>query len=271
MLQDKPIVFFDIEATGVDPLTDRIVELAMVKINIDGTREIRTRRFNPTIPIPAEASAIHGIYDQDVVNELLFSQVAQNVDTYLEGCDLGGYNLINYDIPILIAEMKRANLDFKIENRRIIDSFRIFQRMVPRDLTEAYYHYTGKVLENAHSAEADILATVEVWEGQCLKYVGEGKPAYLPKGVKSFPTTLDEVHQFCCEKPEDYVDEKGRFRWVNKQVVVAFGKNRGTLLEKIAKEDPRFLQWIMRSDFEEEVKEIARKALMGEFPILVDA
>lgn len=264
---ERPLVFFDLETTGVHFQNDRIIEIGMVKIMPDGDRIVRTKRFNPGMHIPEESTAIHGICDEDVRDEPPFEALAENLVRWLDGCDLGGYNLIAFDIPMLQQAFKRAGVDFSMDNRRVIDSFVIYRRMCPRDLSEAVRFYCGREMENAHSAEADILATVDVFEGQLKKYLAPGAEMRLPKEVDSFPASIDEIHEFCGKKPNDWIDSTGKFRWSSGKPIVGFGANSGAALDAIARENPRFLQWLIRADFAEDAKTIARNALMGIFPV----
>lgn len=158
----KPIAFFDLETTGTSVTHDRIVEISIIKVHPEGNEEVFTTLLNPTIPIPKEPSEIHGIYDEDVVDAPTFKEVAQEVEQFLAGCDLGGYNHTQFDIPVLMEEFGRCGVDFKMENRRIIDAQKVFYLMEPRTLSAAYKFYCGKSLEDAHSAEADTRATYEV-------------------------------------------------------------------------------------------------------------
>ncbi len=265
LFQERPIVFFDLEATGVNILNDRIVEISVVKIFPDGRREVKTRRINPEMHIPEEASAVHGIYDRDVENEPTFRAISRNFFIYLEDCDLGGYNITKFDIPMLTREFSRAGLSFTTANRRIIDAYNIFCRMEPRNLSAAYKFFCGKEMKDAHSAEADTLATVEIFEGEIRRYSRMAKEDF-PQDVEKWPETLDEFHAFCNQRIIDSVDPEGRFKWKNGEVIVAFGKNAGTPLRRIALEHPDFLRWILRSDFSPEVREIASNALKGVFP-----
>ncbi len=250
----RPIVFFDLEATGVNPQRDRIVEISTVKIMPDGTDIRATRRLNPTIPIPPAASAIHGIYDADVAHEPTFADIAANLFKYLEDCDLGGYNITGYDIPMLTGEFKRAGIDFKMDGRRVVDAFTIFAKLYPRNLTAAYKFFCGKDLENAHGAEADTLATIEVFAGELAKHA-------------EIPRDMDELHKFCDNADPDAIDTNRRFKFVDGVATVNFGKYSGVALKKIAAEEPGFLRWIVRSDFPEDVKKIASDALAGKFPV----
>jgi DNA polymerase III subunit epsilon len=250
---ERPLVVFDLETTGVNFQSDKIVEISVIKVMPDGTQQIKTRRINPEMPIPAEASAIHGIYDKDVENEPTFKDISKNLYLYLEDCDLSGYNLIKFDVPMLVAEFKRVGLDFEVKSRRLIDAFVIFRKMFPRSLTGAYKFFCGKELEGAHGAEADTLATLEVLAAQLDKY-------------DELPKSMDELHDFCDETDPDAVDSTGKFKWVGENVVVNFGKNSGTALRTIAVNNPGFLRWMMRGDFAEDAKNIAQNAMSGIFP-----
>ncbi len=265
LIKERPLVFFDLEATGVNILNDRIVEISVVKIFPDGRREVKTRRINPEMHIPEEASAIHGIYDKDVANEPTFRAISKNFFIYLEDCDLGGYNITKFDIPMLTREFSRAGLTFTTANRRIIDAYNIFCRMEPRNLSAAYKFFCGKDMKDAHSAEADTLATVEIFEGEIKRYSQMVREDY-PEDIEKWPETLDEFHTFCNQRMIDSIDPDGRFKWKNGEAVVAFGKNAGTSLRRIAIDNPDFLRWILRSDFSVEVKNIASDALKGIFP-----
>ena len=261
----RPIIFFDLETTGTNIQTDRIVELTLVKIYPDGRREVKTRRLNPGMHIPQEATAVHHISDEDVKNEPTFRQISRNLYICFEGCDLGGYNIIKFDIPMLIREFSRAGLTFSLEGRRVVDAFNIFCKMEPRNLSAAYRFFCGKDMVDAHSAEADTLATVEIYEGQLKRYA-DWKPGDFPESVTHFPSTLDEMHEFCRMQPPDAVDANGRFRWRENEAIVAFGRYAGTPLRRIAEESPDFLRWLLKSDFPDDVKKIASDALVGIFP-----
>jgi DNA polymerase-3 subunit epsilon len=251
---ERPLIIFDLETTGTVIARDRIVEISVVKILPDGARSVKTRRLNPEMPIPAQATEIHGISDADVVNEPTFKSVSKNLLSLFEGCDLGGYNALKFDVPILINEFNRAGLEFSIEGRRIIDAYSIFCKLYPRTLSGAYKFFCGKDLEGAHGAEADTLATVEIFEAQLARH-------------PELPRSLDQLHQFSDNSNPDSVDSSGRFKWSGDEVIVCFGKNSGTTLKKLAVDDPGFLKWIIRVDFPEDVKDIARSALIGKFPV----
>lgn len=249
----RPLVFFDIESTGVNPLRDRIVELSVIKIFPDGKDARTTRRLNPTMPIPSGASQVHGIYDADVAHAPTFAQIAVNLNNYLADCDLGGYNVHGFDIPILIEEFKRAGIVFDMKGRRVVDAFAIFTKLYPRTLTAAYKFFCGKDLEGAHGAEADTLATIEVFAGQLAKHA-------------ELPTDLDALNEFCSNRDPDAIDSQRRFKFVDGVPTVNFGKHSGRPLRELAVEEPSFLRWILRGEFSDQVKKIASDALAGKFP-----
>ena len=249
----RPLAVFDIESTGVVPQRDRIVELAVIRIDPDGSIRKTVRRLNPQIPIPAGATAVHGISDADVADAPTFADIAEKLYAFLDGCDLGGYNITGFDIPLLEAEFRRAGMDFKVDGRKVIDAYNIFCKLYPRTLTAAYKLFCGKDLEGAHGAGADTAATWEVIEGQLEKHA-------------ELPDTVDELAAYCEQSDPDAYDRARRFRWCGDELVVNFGKHAGRTLRDLAQNDPGFLRWIMRSDFADDVKEVAGNALVGKFP-----
>lgn len=264
IIKDKPLVFFDLETTGTNMLTDRIVEISVVKLFPDGTREVKTRRINPEMHIPEEASAIHGIYDDDVRGAPTFRQIAQSLYIYLEDCDLGGYNVVKFDVPVLVKEFQRAGLEFDTKKRRIVDAYYLYCKMEPRTLKAAYKKFCGKSLDDAHSAEADTLASLEVFEAELEKY-SQWTSEEMPEDVE-FTPDLDVIHALCTPRIPDAVDPDGRFKWRGGEVVIGFGRNAGQSLKTVAVENPEFLRWILKADFSPEVKKIASDALKGFFP-----
>lgn len=250
---ERPLVVFDIESTGVVPARDRIVELATLKIMPDGSSTSSCRRLNPEMAIPPSATAVHGIADADVADEPTFAMIAEHLAAYLDGCDLGGYNIITFDIPMLQAEFQRAGVPFSIEDRHLIDGYTIFCRLYPRTLSAAYSFFCGREHEGAHGAAADTAATWEVLKGQLAKH-------------PELPRDVAELAAFSRNSDPDAIDSTRRFKFRDGEAVVNFGKNAGRPLRDIAENDPGFLRWIIRSDFPEEVKEIARNALAGTFP-----
>lgn len=231
----NPIVFLDLETTGVDPSKDRIVEISLVKVMPDGSREVKTRRLNPEMHIPEEASAIHHIYDEDVADCPPFRAVAKSLWTYIEGCDFGGYNSNKFDIPVLVEEFLRAGLDVDLRKSRFIDVQNIFHKMEQRTLVAAYKFYCDKDLTEAHSAEADTLATYEVLLAQLDRYPELQNDVAFLADYSSFNKNVDFAGRMV-------YDEKG-------VEVFNFGKYKGMSVSDVLKRDPGYYSWILNSDF----------------------
>ena len=265
LTDNRPLIFFDLETTGANLMVDRIVEISVVKIMPDGSREVKTRLLNPEMHIPEEATAIHHITDDDVRDMPPFRRIARNLAIYFEECDLAGYNINKFDIPMLAKEFARCNVPFSLKGRRIIDVYTIFCRMEPRNLTAAYKFFCGKKLDGAHGAEADALATLEVFEAQIERY--SSMPAEeFPEPIGAFPQTMDEFHSFCNQTNPECIDRNGRFKWRAGEAVCSFGRHNGVPLKRIAADFPDFLRWILKADFDDDVKTIASNALQGRFP-----
>lgn len=237
---ERPIVFFDIESTGTDPATDKIVELAMMKIYPDQRQEWKVQRFHPGRPIPAEATMVHGISDSDVANCPRFEQHAGEINNFLQGCDLGGYNSNRFDIPMLAEEMMRSGIPFTTDGRNLVDVFKIFTLMERRDLTAAYKFYCSKELTNAHSAEADIQATYEVLLAQLQRY----------DALQNNVTFLHEMG-----KEGDFIDNGRRMVMQNGKPHFNFGKYKGQPVADVLRRDPGYYDWIQKSDFMLDTKE----------------
>lgn len=256
---NRPLVVFDIESTGTSPRADRIVELAAIRLNVDGTRDEKLWRLNPQIEIPPEVVAIHHITNEDVAFCPTFAEVAFEIYTFFEGCDLAGYSAGYFDAQILNEEFLRCNiLDFHPEGRRLLDAQKIYHKREPRDLTAALKFYCGKDLgDQAHGAMADTRATLEVLIGQFKRY--EDLPRDMDALDKMF-NPLDPLN----------VDRMGRWRWINGEVCVNFGKKKGTKLVDLANDKvpdgKAFLKWMIKSDFPEDTRSVAEKALRGYFP-----
>lgn len=231
----NPLIFIDLETTGLDVVNDRIVEISAYKVLPNGEKEIKTRRVNPTIPIPAEASAIHGITDEDVKDEPTFKMLAKSLAAFMEGCDLAGFNSNKFDFPLLTEEFLRAGVDFDFRKRKFIDVQTIFHKMERRTLEAAYKFYCDKDLEGAHSAEADTLATYEVLKAQLDRYPDlKNDVAYLSE----FSTQTQNV------------DFLGRIIYDEKGVeVFNFGKHKGKSVEEVFGKEPSYYSWMMNGDF----------------------
>ena len=244
----RPIVFFDIESTGVDVATDRIVEISFLKISPDGKKDVLTMKINPTIPIPLSSSLIHGIYDKDVADAPTFKEVAKQFNAFLANCDLGGYNSNKFDIPILVEEFLRAEVDFDIKERNLVDVQNIFHQMEQRTLKAAYKFYCGKDLIGAHGAEADITATYDVLLAQLEKY--ENVEIENKAGQKITPVVNDmkALHEFT--KNTNNADLAGRIIYDEKGVeVFNFGKHKGKAVLDVFKSEPSYYSWMMNSEF----------------------
>ena len=247
MVLDRPLVFFDLEATGLNKRMDRIISIALVRFAPGEPPEQRHYFLNPEMPIPAESTAIHGITDEDVADAPTFAEMAPTIARHFENADLGGYYIVGFDIPLLQEEFARAGIKFEMGSRRILDVQKIFFRKEPRDLSAAVKFYCGHEMENAHDALADILATVEVLGGQFRRY-------------GDLPTDMEGLNAYCDQRDPTWVDRSGRLRWVNGQVTLNFGRFQGLRLRDVLRDDPNLISWMLKSDFPADTKEIVRKA-----------
>lgn len=238
----KPLIFFDLETTGTNIVRDRIVELSYIKVYPDGTEEEKSRRINPGIPIPAQATAVHHITDEDVKDEPTFRQIAKSLYEIFEGCDIAGYNSNKFDVPLLMEEFGRCGINFDVAGRHFIDVQNIFHKMEQRTLVAAYRFYCGKELEGAHSALADTKATYEVLKEQIEKYAElENDVVALAK----FSTTgknLDLAARIV-------LDDQDR-------PIFNFGKHKGKTVKEVLKRDPSFFDWIMQGEFPKNTKDV---------------
>ena len=238
----KPLCFFDLETTGTDVSKDRIIEIAIIKVNIDGSRESLEIRLNPGIPIPIESTLIHGITDEMVANEPKFKDKARNIYNFLKGCDLAGFNSDRFDIPLLVEELLRADLDFDFKNTKTIDVQNIFHKMESRTLSAALKFYCDKELTDAHTAIADANATLDVLLAQLDRY-SELEP------------NVDFLNHFSTRKKT--ADFAG-FLIYNKddEICFGFGKHKGKKVNEILKEEPGYFGWILNADFPRYTKKI---------------
>ncbi|MHB1922530.1 MAG: exonuclease domain-containing protein [Chitinophagaceae bacterium] len=235
LILKRPIVIIDLETTGTNIATDRILEIALIKVFPDGNRQTKIKRVNPGIPIPKESTAIHGISDEDVRDCKPFKELANELKQFLENCDIVGYNSNRFDLPLLAEEFLRSGLTLETTNRNFIDVQRIFHQMEKRTLGAAYKFYCGKDLDNAHSAEIDALATFEVLQAQINRYHPELK------------NDVEGLAEFTQE--EDLVDFARRFVMDKGVEVFNFGKHKGRSVKVVLKEEPQYYDWMMRSDF----------------------
>ena len=236
----RPLVVFDLETTGTSVNLDRIVEFSFIKVMPEGTETIKTLRFNPGIPIPLEVSLIHGIYDDDVKDAPLFKLKAKELAEEFMGCDFAGFNSNKFDFPLLVEEFLRAGVEFDVENRKFVDAQRIFHMMEQRTLTAAYKFYCNKELINAHSAEADTIATLEVLKAQIERY-------------ENLENDVDFLHNFT--KQDKNVDLAGRIIYnIDGIPIFNFGKHKGKLVQDVFKTDFGYYDWMMNGDFAEDTK-----------------
>lgn len=255
LILDRPLVYFDLETTGTDPATDRIVEISVLRVSPDGARESRTRRINPERPIPAEATAVHGIGDDDVRDEPSFRQIARGLLEFLGEADLAGFNVLRFDLPLLDREFRDCGLDLRLAGRRVVDAMTIYHRMERRDLSAAVRFYLGRSHDGAHAAEADVAASADVLEAQLERY-------------PDLPRSVEELDAWIRGGRTAGVDRSGKFVWQDGEAVLAFGKYQGKPLRRVARDDPGYLEWIAKSDFPPDAKQVAADALAGRFPRL---
>ncbi len=243
----KPLAFFDLETTGTNITQDRVVEISVLKVNVANEVTIKTTRINPTIPIPLESSLIHGIYDEDVANMPTFKNIAHSLAQFLEGCDLGGFNLIKFDVPVLVEEFLRAGIEFDVNTRKIVDVQRIFHLMEPRTLGAALKFYCNKELEDAHNAEADTIATYEVFKAQLERY----KDVVIKdKNGKEFIPVQNDINALHNLTAMQFADLAGRIAYNSKgEEVFNFGKYKDQLVAVVLEKDPSYYDWIMKGDF----------------------
>ena len=231
----RPIVFFDLETTGVDTAKDRIVEISMVKVMPDGEEITRTRRINPQMHIPEQATAIHGIKDEDVANEPTFAQIAKSLAQFIEGCDFGGFNSNRFDLPMLVEEFLRVGVDVDFKKRKFVDVQNIFHKMEQRTLVAAYKFYCDKDLTEAHSAEADTKATYEVLKAQLDRY-------------PDLQNDVAALAEFSTRN--ETADYAGRILYNEKgEEIFGFGKYKGRLVSQVFQEEPSYYAWMMNGDF----------------------
>jgi DNA polymerase III subunit epsilon len=250
---NRPIVFIDLETTGINIALDRVIEIAIIKILPDKTKVVKHKLLNPQMPIPKASSAVHGITDDKVKDAPTFKEVANELKQFIDNSDLSGYNSNRFDIPLLMEEFLRAGIILDMTNRRMIDVQTIFHMMEKRTLAAAYKFYCEKELEDAHSAEADATATWEVLEAQLMRYEHLGN-------------TIDTVLKFTGE--EKYVDFARRFVMDNDKEVFNFGKYKGRCVAEVLKAEPQYYDWMMKGDFplhtKQKLTEIFNRALLKE-------
>jgi len=242
-----PLCFFDLETTGINISQDRIIEIAVLKLMPNGEVLRKTNLVNPTIPIPKESTAIHGISDQDVEGKPKFKELAKEYARFFEGADLSGFNILKFDVPLLVEEFLRADVDFDYSRKRIIDSQKIFHLMEKRTLGAAVKFYCNRVPDNAHSAESDAEASMDVLMAQVARY--ENMPVEDGLG-NTIGTIKNDMDALTLATASDMVDLAGRMIKNKKgQVIFNFGKHRGKEALQVLKEEPSYYDWMMQGDF----------------------
>lgn len=245
----NPIIFFDLETTGINIASDRIVEISYLKVDLNGNETTKTMRLNPGMPIPEKVTAIHGISDEDVKDAPSFNEVAKSIARDFEGCDLAGYNSVRFDIPLLAEEFLRSDVDIDLKRRKFVDVQVIFMKMEPRTLTAAYKFFANKELSNAHSAEADTLATYEVLQAQLDRY-------------PNLENDVGKLAEFSAHTRN--VDFAGRIVYNEDDVeVFNFGKYKGTPVSEVLHNDPGYYGWMMKGDFPLYTKKVLTNIKLG--------
>jgi DNA polymerase-3 subunit epsilon len=245
---NRPLAVFDLETTGTDPQFDRIVEISITRIETDNSSTTKTKRINPTVRIPPDATKVHGISDADVANEPTFDRYAKGIASFLEDCDLCGFNVSRFDLPLLMEEFKRANVEFSLKGRMILDPMKIYHCYDPRTLSTAVEKYLHRPHVGAHGAAADVAATIEVFNAMLMRHDD------LPKSI---PAILDKL------KGENVVDQAGKFRKYGGKIVFTFGKYRGLDVDHVAKTHSDYLSdFILKGDFLDDTKHVAYEALV---------
>lgn len=247
----RPLAFIDLETTGVNVSSDRIVELSVLKVSPNGKEEWMTLRVNPEMPIPPKTTAIHGIKDEDVAGSPTFKEIAKNLAAFLEGCDLAGYNAVKFDIPVLAEEFLRTNIDFNFLKRRYVDVQVIFHKKEQRTLTAAYQFYCKKDLEGAHGAKADTAATFEVLKSQLDRYKDLENDVEKLADFSSFNTNVDFAGRII-------LDENG-------VEIFNFGKHKGKAVEVVFNIEPAYYSWMMNGDFPLYTKKILTEIKLRSF------
>lgn len=250
---DRPLVVLDTETTGTVPFRDRIIELGMVKLHPDGRRETWCKRIKPEMRIPIEATAVHGITNEDVDSCPPFRMLAAEIVAWIGDADLCGFNIHGFDLPILAAEYARCGEPFEVEQRRIVDAQVIFHRREPRNLTAAVRFYLDRDHEGAHGAEADAVATLDVLLAQLERY-GDLEP------------TVEGLAAISSRKSSRFVDPDRKLEWRDGEASLTFGKHSGKTLKSVLTSDPEYVSWVLASNFPEGLKVILREAQEGRFP-----
>ncbi len=255
MKLSNTLVVLDLETTGTWVERDRIIEIAMIKRTPDGQQETYDKRVNPGMPIPGVVSDLTGITNEDVKDAPAFKDIAGEVVAFIQGCDIAGFNVARFDLPLLQREISDAGVRFNATGIKVYDAQKVFHLNEKRDLTAAYDFYCQKNLDNAHSALADTQATLEILEAQVVRYGEEAQ-------------ALEALSKFEYKQTAEFLDDERKFRWWNGKPYMMFGKYaRKSSLQEVARTDPGYLEWILSAKFSEEIKTLVSNALQGHFPV----
>ncbi|MFN0118388.1 MAG: exonuclease domain-containing protein [Elusimicrobiota bacterium] len=251
----RPLIFFDLETTGLDFKYDRIIELGAYKLQPNGDSESFLKKVNPQMKIPAEVEQLTGISNSDVASAPTFAQIFSEVEKFFENADLGGYHIGRFDNKVMVEEFKRAGSDFKLDSRFVVDAQAIFHQKEKRDLSAAFKFYCDKDLVGAHSAHADTMATYEIFLAQLQRY-------------PDLPHNVEELHKISKGPQERFVDSEGKFFWRDGEAVFNFGKYKSLSLKVVTKDHPEYLHWVISPErqFSQDVIDICYKAMKGVFP-----
>ena len=247
LLLRNPLVFFDLETTGISVSHDRIVEISLLKVLPSGQEIAQTHLINPGIPIPPESTLFHGITDEQIEGAPSFKEIAKNLARFLEGCDLAGFNIIKFDVPLLVEEFLRAGVDFDVSKRKLIDAQKIFHMMEKRTLSAAYRFYCEKTLENAHSAEADTRATFEILQKQVEMYGGQSVEDNRGEIIGTIENNMEVLHRLTLS---NMVDLAGRIVYNDEGVeIFNFGKHKDKPVSEVLRREPSYYDWMINGDF----------------------
>jgi DNA polymerase III subunit epsilon len=251
----KPLAIFDLETTGIMVASDRIVEVSVVKVLTNNEVKIFSKKINPTIPIPPKTTEFHGITDEDVKDAPTFKEIAHDLNHFLDNCDLAGYNSNKFDIPLLVEEFLRAEVDFDLKNRRFVDVQNIFHKMEPRTLKAAYRFYCNQDLINNHSAEADALATYEILKAQLDKYQGVKIEDKKGNTIEPIVNNVEALSKFSVQF--NNVDLIGHIVYDERKTeVFNFGKYKGKSVEEVFTKEPSYYDWMMKGKFPLSTKKV---------------
>ncbi len=259
----SPLCFFDLEATGTNIISDRIIEIAVIKLMPGGEVIRKANVLNPTIPIPAETTAIHGLTDEDVKDKPTFKAVAKEYAKFFEGADLAGFAILKFDLPLLVEEFLRADVEFDYTRKLVIDAQKIFHLMEKRTLSAAYKFYLGKTFENSHTAEADTEASMEVLLAQVARYENMDVTDTLNRKIGEIKNDVDVLHAITSAQQ---VDLSGRMIFNSKgQEVFNFGKHKNRVVSDVFRQEPAYYDWIMNGEFALDTKRKATEIKLRDF------